>query len=90
MFLFAVRNILSERAEKKLPRFLENVQRFSENLRRFLEKLRRFSENLRRFLEKLRRFLEKLRRFLRKLRGNRKIDGEQLPIVEYFRDRKAR
>ena len=83
MFLFAVRNILSERAEKKLPRFLENVQRFSENLRRFLEKLRRFSENLR-------RFLEKLRRFLRKLRGNRKIDGEQLPIVEYFRDRKAR
>ena len=47
MFLFAVRNILSEGAEKKLPRFLENVQRFSENLQRF-------SENLRRFLRKLR------------------------------------
>ena len=47
MFLFAVRNILSEGAEKKLPRFLENVQRFSENLPRFLEKLRRFLRKLR-------------------------------------------
>ena len=69
MFLFAVRNILSEGTEKKLRRFLENVQRFSENLPRFLEKLRRF---------------------LRKLRGKRKIDGEQLPIVEYYRGRKVR
>ena len=76
MFLFAVRNLFSEGAEKKLRRFLENVQRFSENLPRFLEKLRRF--------------LEKLPRFLRKLRGKRKIDGEQLPIVEYYRGRKVR
>ena len=54
------------------------------------KKLRRFLENLRRFLEKLRRFLRKLPRFLRKLRGERKIDGEQLPIVEYYRGRKVR
>ena len=76
MFLFAVRNLPSEGTEKKLRRFLEN--------------LRRFLENLRRFLEKLRRFLRKLPRFLRKLRGEQKIDGEQLPIVEYYRGRKVR
>ena len=47
-------------------------------------------KKLRRFLEKVQRFLENLPRFLRKVRGKRKIGGEQLPIVEHFRDRKAR
>ena len=46
MFLFAVRSLFSEGAEKKLPRFLENVQRFSENLPRFLEKTPTFFEKV--------------------------------------------
>ena len=45
VFLFAVRNLLSEGTEKKLRRFLEK-------LRRFLRKCRAFTDNLREMLEK--------------------------------------
>ena len=40
VFIFAVRNLLSEGTEKKLQRFWENLPRFFEKLRRFLRKLR--------------------------------------------------
>ena len=52
VFLFAVRNLLSEGTEKKLRRFLEKLRRFLEKLRRFLRKCRAFTDNLREMLEK--------------------------------------
>ena len=70
VFLFAVRNLLSEGTEKKLRRFLEKVQRFSENLPRFWRKLRDFSRNVQRFLRKCRAFTDNLREMLEKCSRN--------------------
>ena len=53
VFLFAVRNLLSEGTKKKLRRFLEKVQRNLENLPRFWRNVRDFSRNVQRFFEEV-------------------------------------
>ena len=59
VFLFAVRNLLSEGTEKKLRRFLEKVQRNLENLPRFWRKLPLFLRKCRAFTDNLREMFEK-------------------------------
>ena len=70
VFLFAVRNLLSEGTEKKLRRFLEKVQRNLENLPRFWRNVRDFSRNVQRFLRKCRAFTDNLREMLEKCSRN--------------------
>ena len=76
VFLFAVRNLLSEGTEKKLRRFWEKVQRNLENLPRFWRNVRDFSRNVQRFLRKCRAFTDNLR--------------EMMQVKEVFKGHKAR
>ena len=87
VFLFAVRNLLSEGTEKKLRRFWEKVQRNLENLPRFWRNVRDFSRNVQRFLRKCRAFTDNLREMLEKCSRNVR---EMMQVKEVFKGHKAR